>query len=177
MKRLAVLLCLLLPCGCGKVLGYYPSEEELAAIQRGEDPRANESGTPKPKPKENERRRDDSGGLDATPRERGPNSGGAGGAGDEARDAGPAGGVVLRWVDCTMVIVEAEGKRERVRLAGAKLPDDYTEANEALNAMREKYPGGTKLLFIYPVKSPDGKTTIYRNKDGDLLAQIARKPD
>lgn len=177
MKRLAVFLCLLLLCGCGKVLGYYPTEEELAAINRGEDPRS--EGNPKPanKPNDKDRPRDSSGGLDGSGKDRGSNSGGAGGAGDEARDAGPAGGVVLRWVDCTMVIVEAEGKRERVRLAGAKLPDDYTEANDALNAMREKYPGGTKLLFTYPVKSPDGKATIYRNKDGDLLAQIARKPD
>lgn len=43
--------------------------------------------------------------------------------------------------------------------------------------MRETYPSGTKLVLVYPLKSQDGKSTVYRNKDGDLLAQITRKPD
>lgn len=177
MKRLAILLCLLTPCGCGKVIGYYPTEAELDAIQRGEDPRANESGTPAPKPKEGDRKRDTTGGLEGSGKERGPNSSGAGGAGDEARDAGPSSAVVLRWIDCSLLIVEGEGKRERVRIPGAALPEDLAEANDALNAMREKYPSGTKLALSYPVKSQDGKSTIYRSKDGDLLAQITKKPD
>ena len=177
MKRLAILLCLLTPCGCGKVLGYYPTEAELDAIQRGEDPRANESGKPAPKPKESDRPRDSSGGLEGSGKERGPNSSGAGGTGDEARDAGPGSGVVLRWIDCTLLIVEGEGKRERVRIPGASVPTDFAEASDALNKMRETYPSGTKLVLAYPLKSQDGKSIVYRNKDGDLLAQIARKPD
>lgn len=177
MKRLAVFLCLLLLCGCGKVLGYYPTEEELAAINRGENPRDDESSKPKEKPNEKDRPRDTSGGLDGSGKDRGSNAGGAGGAPEDPQGAGPAAGVVLRWVDCTLLIIEAEGKRERVRIPGAALPEDLAEANDALNAMREKYPSGTKLALSYPVKSQDGKSTTYRNKDGDLLAQIARKPD
>lgn len=175
MTRILAVLCLLLPVGCGKVLGYYPTEAELDAIQRGEDPRANESSKPKEKPSEKDRPRDATGGLDNSGNERNTNSGGAGEKPEEPSTRGPGTGVVLRWVDCGLVIVEAEGKRERVRMPGVEVPRDYTEAQDALNQRREDFPSGTKLLLSYPKKSADGKVTIYRNNEGDLLANIRKQ--
>ncbi len=174
MKRFLIVLLLCTPCGCGKVLGYYPTEAELDAIQRGEDPRANESSKPKEKPKEKDRPRDTTGGLDGSG-ERNTNSGGAGEKPDEPGSAGPSTGVVLRWVDCGLVIIEAEGKRERVRMPGVEVPRDYTEAQDALNQHREDFPSGTKLELTYPQKSADGKVIIYRNNEGDLLANIRKQ--
>ena len=176
-KRFAILLCLLVPCGCGKVLGYYPTEAELDAIERGEDPRANETSKPAKKPVEKDRPRDQGGGLDNGNPERNTNSGGAGERNEEpgANAAGPGTGVVLRWVDCGLVIVEAEGKRERVRLIGVEVPRDYAQAQDELNQRREDFPSGTKLALTYPQNSADGKVIIYRNTEGDLLANIRKQ--
>lgn len=174
MKKLLCLL-LLLPCGCGKVLGYYPTEEELAAIQRGEDPRANESTEPRARPTEEPRDRSTSGGLESDSG-RIPASPDAPRQPAEEAQAGPASASVLRWVDCSLVIVEAEGRRERLRLAGVSVPRDFVEAQEALEQARQDYPSGTRLSLSYPQKNSDGKSVVFRNAEGELLATIARAP-
>jgi hypothetical protein len=55
------------------------------------------------------------------------------------------------------------------------VPRDYSEAQDALNQRREDFPSGTKLTFTYPQKSSDGKVIIYRNNEGDLLANIRKQ--
>lgn len=174
MKKLLCLL-LLFPCGCAKVLGYYPTEEELAAIQRGEDPRADEGAKPGTRPAEEPRNRNSSGGLESDSG-RNPASPGSPGEPDATPQAGPTSASVLRWVDCSLVIVEADGRRERLRLAGVSVPRDFVEAQTALEQARQDFPSGTRLTLSYPQKGNDGKSVVFRTAEGELLATIARAP-
>ncbi len=174
MKRIFALLLLCLPCGCGSVIGYYPTEEEVAAIQRGESPRSNKSSPAKKEP-EVKRDRDQTGGLES-PEGKRTSSGAGEVTPEETSSTGPTRAKVLRWVDCGLVIVEAEGKRERVRMPGVEVPRDFVEAQDALNAARTDFPTGTNISLSYPQKSADGKFVTYRNKEGDLLANIKQVP-
>lgn len=140
--------------GCMAVIGYEPTEEELEAIRRGEDPRANEGKEPKPasnQPAPNQPRQPDS-----------PD------AADQTE--GPAEGVVLRWVDASTVVIEAEARSQVVRIPNERFETREAEAR-VFNDRMNQWTYGTSVRLTYPVKGKDGKP-VYRDAEGNLLAEI-----
>lgn len=153
MVRCACLLILPLLAAC-TVLGYEPTEAELEAIRRGEDPRANE------KPREGNAGETPAGEKSSpnreTPREQPP---------------GPEKGTVLRWVNSATLVIEAGGKRETVALPGeAPLPDGWDEERR-LDERMNKWTYGTQVKLTYPTRDDKGGV-IYRDGNGRLVASI-----
>lgn len=142
------------------VLGYEPTPEELEAIRRGEDPRANEGKEPPPSnaPAANgrPRRPPDNRAVpdDATPAE-----------------TGPASCVILRWLDSATVSVEAEGRREVVALAGLSAQEDAASEERALSDRMNRWTYGTAARLRYPLKDAKGQV-VYRDTEGRLLAAL-----
>lgn len=140
--------------GCLAVLGYEPTPAELEAIKRGEDPRANESrssetGASQPQDP-----------ADAVEQ---PAS--------AEQSPGPLRGTVLRWIDSATVVVEAEGAREVVALAGEATRESAFEEQTALDDRMNRWTYGSAVTLTYPVKDARGET-VYRDSEGRLLAHI-----
>ncbi len=131
--------------GCLAVLGYEPTPDEIEAIKRGEDPRANED-------------RRTAGESESEPATEQPVF-----TADQD-EPGPAAGTILRWVSAREVIIEADEKRERVARADAEPGDD-------LDALMNRYTYGTPVRLGYPVTDSEGGT-VYRDGQGRLLATI-----
>lgn len=148
MARLAPLLLVLAALSGCTVLGYVPTDAELEAILRGEDPRANEDeAAPKPKPRP----------PPAPPEVTG--------------EAGPSRGTVLRWIDAATLVIEADDRRERVRLFRVTVPADPARAERALDQAMNRYTYGAAIRLRYPGRTRKGET-VYRNAEGDLIATI-----
>ncbi|MBX3475696.1 MAG: hypothetical protein KF754_15100 [Planctomycetes bacterium] len=151
MRVPALLVCVVLLCGgCMAVLGYEPTDEELEAIRRGEDPRANEGkpGNEKPGPADN--------------RPRAPEP-------EPDRQPGPDRGVVLRWVDASTVVIEADARSMVVRIPGefASIEAESRAFNDRMN----KWTYGTEVRLVYPLRDAGGQPK-YRDAEGNLLAEI-----
>lgn len=152
--RLALILAtVMLPLigGCMAVIGYEPTEAELEAIRRGEDPRANEGKEPKPadnQPAPNQPRQPDA--VEQT--------------------EGPAEGIVLRWVDASTLVIEAEARSQVVRIPNERFETREAESR-ALNDRMNQWTYGTSVRLTYPVKDKEGKP-VYRDGEGNLLAEI-----
>lgn len=153
MRLTLLIAALLLPLlgGCMAVIGYEPTDDELEAIRRGEDPRANEGSNP---PANNAP-------ANNQPRQPEP---------EVEQTQGPAEGTVLRWVDASTVIIEAENRSHVVRIAGDKF--ETTEAeSRAFNDRMNKWTYGTVVQLSYPLKDKQGNQ-LFRDSEGNLLAQI-----
>ena len=148
MKALSALIVLVLS-GCMAVLGYNPTEAELEAIRRGEDPRANE-GKAGPAP-------------DGKPAEEKP-------ALPAEQTPGPATATVLRWLDASTLSIEAEGRRQTVLIQGDNFATTEAAAR-ALDARMNAHTYGSSVRLAYPVKDAAGKP-VYRDAQGNLLAVI-----
>ena len=132
------------------VLGYNPTEEELAAIRRGEDPRAGEASRkagarPEKAPAEAE-------------------------TAPEKQAAGPAHALVLRWFEAGRVSVEVEGRRLTVLIQKDEFASE-AEAARALDLRMTTYTYGTRVKLTYPVRDAQGNT-VFRDAQGNLLAII-----
>lgn len=149
MLRALTFLSPLLLCGCMAVLGYEPTDAELEAIRRGEDPRAGEA--------EREAERE----QQAEVREA------------EAREAAkgppaPAEGQVVRWMDSMTLVIEADARREVVAVIDDKLDlEDRWAVDERMN----NFTYGMWVRLRYPLTDDAGEV-IYRDHEGRLLAEI-----
>ncbi len=147
--RAAVLLMLVVSLsGCIAVLGYEPTPEELAAILRGEDPRADEfqpaaraTTAPEPAPAATAQ-------LDA-----------------------PERGTVLRWRDSSTLVIEADGRAEVVALVGERALADHEAEQRALSSRMNLWTYGKAVRLTYPKRDASGGV-IYRDGEGRLLARI-----
>lgn len=153
MRYLFAMAAFLLPLlgGCMAVIGYEPTEAELEAIRRGEDPRANEGKEPKPEnnqPANNSRQPE-------VPQD---------------QKQGPDQGTVLRWVDARTVVIEAEERSQVVLIQGDKFETVEAESR-AFNDRMNQWTYGTAIRLTYPVKDKAGKP-VYRDAEGNLLAEI-----
>ncbi|MBX3460796.1 MAG: hypothetical protein KF696_12685 [Planctomycetes bacterium] len=153
MARLCCLIMLPLLASC-TVLGYEPTPEELEAIRRGEDPRANEqprqgNGGEQPEGRDPQKPREAP--VDQPP--------------------GPLSGIVLRWVNSAVLVIEAEGKRETVALAGEAPLEDGWDEERRLDERMNKWTYGTQVTLEYPTRNGKGET-IYRDGHGRLVAII-----
>lgn len=153
--RLALCASFLALSGCMAVLGYMPTDAELEAIRRGEDPRANEdkpADTQAPTHKPMPTHKPD---TIEIPVDQAP---------------GPVEGTVLRWIDCYTLVIEAEGRRQTVLLQGPKLATHEAEAH-ALDGRMNDHTFGTIVRLGYPLRDKQDKP-IYRDARGNLLAKI-----
>lgn len=143
-----LICCLaLLLSGCMAVIGYYPTEEELAALRRGEDPRANEGA-----------RRESTGGQPEA-------------AAPAADEAAPSSGKVLRWIDSATVAIEANSRREVVALAGYSKPADAEEERRAKDRHMDRWTYGKAVTLSYPLRDGQG-STLHRDGEGRLMALL-----
>jgi hypothetical protein len=156
---LRVLICLslaLATSGCIAVLGYEPTPAELEMIRRGEDPRAGEE--------ERREKRGNAGESRETTENSEPEY--------SKEDApGPAEGTILRWIDSATVIIEANGHRETVMIAGETPREDAFDEQAVLDDRMNRWTYGTSVRLTYPVKDKDGQP-IYRDSRGNLIATI-----
>lgn len=144
-----LICCLaLLLSGCMAVIGYYPTEEELAALRRGEDPRANEGA-----------RREGAAGQPAEPIA-------------VSIDGAPRTGKVLRWIDSATVAIEAGGRREIVALAGRSRLADLNEEREAVSRQMDRFTFGMPVALTYPLTNAEGQA-VHRDAEGRLIAAIS----
>jgi hypothetical protein len=144
-----------------------PTDAEVDAIMRGEDPRADEDNpAPQPKPRAGTGRqpRETTGRPTRNPQPR-PE------VVPESDEPAPSQGVVLRWMDAATVVLEAGGKREIARVAGASVPKGFSEAADAKREAEERMPYGTRVSLEYPNLGTDGKPK-YRDPEGRLLARV-----
>jgi hypothetical protein len=152
MMRALILTLPLALGGCLAVIGYEPTPEEVEALQRGEDPRANEqprqaSGGEPARSVENTR---------PEPKE---------------QPTGPADGTVLRWLDSATLVIEANARREVVALVGESVRTDLWDEQQALDERMNRWTYGKSIRLNYPRHTETG-TTIYRDGEGRLLATI-----
>jgi hypothetical protein len=161
MLRWLILLSLA-TSGCMAVLGYEPTPTELAAIRRGEDPRAGEEERTAERREARERReKEGNAGESATSEPRY----------EEDAEPGPTEGTVLRWLDSATVVIEANAQRETVALAGETAHADSGEEYIALDDRMNRWTYGTPVRLTYPVKDQQGRP-IYRDTRGRLVATI-----
>lgn len=150
MKRLLIALPLaLMLSACMTVLGYEPTPAELEAIKRGEAPRADKGEQAEVNKPGDESRK---------PAKDKPIF-------EPDQSAGPSEGIVLRWIDSSRVVIEADSKSETVILASGR---------GDLDTLMDTYTYGTAITLTYSQKDAQGQT-IYRDENGNLLADI-RKP-
>jgi hypothetical protein len=133
------------------VLGYNPTEAELEAIRRGEDPRADE-GKPAPEGRPAKKRAAEAPALPAE------------------QSVGPATAMVLRWLDVSTLSIEADGKRQTVLIQGVNFATAEA-ATRALDARMNAHTYGSSVRLIYPLKDAAGNA-IYRDAQGNLLARV-----
>ncbi|MCL4729267.1 MAG: hypothetical protein KJ044_02365 [Planctomycetes bacterium] len=150
MRHALAMLALLLPLagGCMAVLGYEPTPEELEAIRRGEDPRANESRAPKPA----------NNAPANSPEQQTP------------QDTAPSEGIILRWIDAVTVVIEAENLSHVVRIPNQRFATLEAEA-AAFRERMDRYTYGTAVRLVYPVKDKLGRP-VWRDEEGNLLAEV-----
>lgn len=141
--RVLLLLLMLLSSGCMAVIGYIPTDEELAAIRRGEDPRAGERPAPA---------------AVAEPETPPP------------QPAGPETALVLRWVEADKLIVEAQGRRQTVLIQGDNFASEAAR-ERALNERMNRHTYGAGIRLVFPLRDAAG-ATIFRDSQGNLLARI-----
>jgi hypothetical protein len=131
--------------GCMTVIGYYPTDAELAALRRGEDPRS----------KEYQQRQ--SAGGEAEP---------------NVSDTGaPVEGVILRWVDSATVTIEAKGRREIVAIPSRSRLTDPQDEQNALDRNMDHWTFGKRVYLSYPLRDARGQV-VHRDAQGRLLAEI-----
>lgn len=158
MTRLWLVLLLVLPLlgGCMAVIGYDPTDEELEAIRRGEDPRANEGKQPAANAVEGNRQ--GQGGQPERPKA------------EAEQPPGPSQGTVLRWMDASTVVIEAENRREVVKIQGDNFAS-YADESRALDERMNTFTYGSLIRLTYPQTGSEGKP-VYRDAEGNLLARI-----
>lgn len=163
MKIRFIVIVAVLPllAGCMGVIGYYPTEEELEAIKRGENPRAkaNQPARDGKAGDSGKSARRDGGNVEPTP--------------PPEQTPGPVRGVVLRWVSAASVNIEAEGRLHVVVIPGVVVPQEYSAAERARMNAEDEYPYGTAVILTYPRRDAAGKT-VYRDNEDRLLAKIER---
>jgi len=140
------------------VLGYEPTPAELAAIQRGEDPRAGE-----------DERRETRGNAGESETRDPPKPKEPGFSDD--RTPGPSEGTVMRWLDSATLIVEVGLDRETVTLFGEKPLENTFHEQDALDARMSRWTFGTYVRLSYPARDQQGKP-VYRDDRGRLIARI-----
>ena len=150
-----LLLLLTLP-GCMAVIGYNPTPEDVAAIQRGENPRDSD-GQAQPKDQPQAPQRQGQAGQDPAP--------------PVAQTPAPSQGVVLRWKDSATLVIEADGKAEVVALAGQAALTDHVAEQRALSDRMNRWTYGMGITLRYPKRDEAGNT-IYRDTQGQLVATI-----
>ncbi len=158
MARLWLILLLVLPLlgGCMAIIGYDPTDEELDAIRRGEDPRAHENNQPADNSVQGNRQ--GQGGQPDRPKA------------EAEQLPGPGEGTVLRWMDASTLVIEAESRREVVKIQGDEFATT-SEESRALNDRMNTYTYGTLVRLTYPQTGSEGKP-VYRDAEGNLLARI-----
>lgn len=154
------LVCLLGLPGCAAVLGYEPTPQELDAIMRGEDPRADDAPTEQPASVESSNEPRMTAGAPNTPEPVQP-------------ETAPATATVLRWRKWNVVIVETDGAREEVVVLGQKKPANAFAEQSALDRNMNDYTFGATLTLEYE-SDADGKP-IYRDAQGRLIAKISKQ--
>lgn len=162
MLRVLCLPLVLLASGCMTVLGYEPTPAELEAIRRGEDPRAGEEERMAERREARERREKEGSAGESASRE--PEY-------KEGAEPGPAEGTVLRWLDSATVVIEANGQRETVALAGETAHADSGDEYIALDDRMNRWTYGTTVRLTYPAEDKQGRP-IYRDSRGRLIATI-----
>lgn len=163
-RALTIVLVAVSLSGCMAVLGYEPTQAELDAIRRGEDPRAGEEERQKEREQAGLDQQGNAGESGET-RASGANPGG------DVYEQGPSEGTVLRWLDSTTLVIEADSRRETVALADQQPIEDSAREHLALEQRMDRWTYGTSVKLHYPIQDQSGEV-VYRDREGRLLATI-----